>query len=68
MRGPFGRGMHEASSLSSAQHITFASEVEFAFRRTGGKEVFGSAAGFLTPLGTEEVGSRKAGFSGYIRH
>ena len=69
MRGPFGRGMHEASSLSSAQHnITFASEVEFALRRTGVKEVFGSIAGFLAPSGTEEDGSRKTGSFGCIGH
>ena len=54
--------MAEASNFSSAQNnITFASEEEFAVRRTGGKEVFGSTADFLALLGTEEVGSRKTG-------
>ena len=68
MRDPFGRGMHEASSLSSVQNnIAFASEVEFAFRKTRGKEVFGITADFLAPSGTEKVGSRKAGFFGPIR-
>ena len=67
MRGPFGRGMHEAFSLASAQHnITFASEVVFALRRTGGKEVFGSTVGFLAPSGTEVVGIRKTVFFGPI--